>query len=43
MLVELRTRKRELGNADVNDVIMIIFENSVVRLAALGWVDLVSV
>jgi hypothetical protein len=43
MIVELWTKKREMGDEDENDVIMSGYEKSAVRLARLGWEDLVSV
>ena len=36
-------RKREMGDEDENDVIKSGYEKSGVRLASLGWEDLVSV
>jgi len=44
MMVELWTRTREMGDEDENDVeAMSGYEKSGVRLAWLGWEDLVSV
>jgi hypothetical protein len=44
MIVELWTRKREMGEKDENDVEdMSKYEKSMVRLASVGWSDLVSV
>jgi len=42
MIVELWTRKREIGDEDENNVITSGYEKSWVRLAWLGWEDLVS-
>jgi len=42
MIVELWTRKREMGNEDENDVEdMSEYKKSGVRLAQLGWEDLI--
>jgi len=44
MMVELWTRKREMGDDNENDVEDTSgYEKSEVRLAWLGWEDLVSV
>jgi len=44
MMVELWTRKREMGGEDENDMEDTSgYEKSGVRLAWLGWEDLVSV
>jgi len=44
MMVELWTRKREMGDEDENDMEDTSgYEKSGVRLAWLGWDDLVSV
>jgi len=43
MIVELWTRKREMGDEDEHDVIMSGYEKCGVWLAWLGWEDLVSV
>jgi len=44
MMVELWTRKREMGDEDEKDMEDTSGEeNSGVRLASLGWADLVSV
>ena len=44
MMVELWTRKREMGEEDENDMEDTSgYEKSGVRLAWLGWEDLVSV
>jgi len=43
MMVELWTRKREMGDEDENDLDNTSgYEESGVRLACLGWEDLVS-
>jgi len=44
MMVELWTRKREMGDEDENDMeVTSGYEKSGVQLAWLGWEDLVSV
>ena len=44
MMVEFWTRKREMGDEDENDVEdRSGYEKSGLRLACLGWEDLVSV
>jgi hypothetical protein len=44
MMVELWTRKREMGDEHENDVDDTReYEKSGIRLACLGWEDLVSV
>jgi len=44
MMVELWTRKREMGDEDENDMEDTSgYEKPGVRLATLGWEDLVSV
>jgi hypothetical protein len=43
MIVELCTRKREIRDDDEIEVITSGYDKSCVRLAILGWEDVVSV